>query len=135
MDMNALIKLAQEPRVRQLVMSVMPSPDQRRPVDGLMDSLREAGMDTQVRSWVGTGPNESITAEQVTAAFGPEHVARAAQDAGCSPDEAADQLSRVLPRVVDTATPGGRVPPPGEVDTLFARLFGAPDPRTGVGAR
>ena len=69
---------------------------------------KAAGLDDQVKSWVGTGDNKPITAEQITQAFGADKIARRAKDAGCSPQEAADELAKVLPQMVDTATPSGQ---------------------------
>jgi len=127
MDLSALMKLAQNPQVRQLVTSLvgqMRGNSGGASMKGLMDNMTAAGMGDQVSSWIGTGAKQPMTSQQVTEAFGQDHINQAAKDAGCSPQEAADTLSKALPQVVDTATPGGQPPKPGEFDAMFAQLFG-----------
>jgi uncharacterized protein YidB (DUF937 family) len=127
MDLSSLIKLASDPQVRNLIMSLIGQMGGNKGganMNGLLENLNSAGMGDQVKSWVGTGDNKSITPDQVTKAFGADHIAQAAKDAGCTPQEAATQLSKVLPQVVDTATPAGKPPATDEFDQMFAKLFG-----------
>ena len=42
-------------------------------IQGIVAQLEQQGLGGTVRSWVGTGPNQPITADQVHQAFGPEH--------------------------------------------------------------
>ncbi|MFE2936763.1 YidB family protein [Streptomyces sp. NPDC059278] len=43
-----------------------------------MKGLADAGLEPQLRSWVGPGPNEPVTAEQITLAIGEDELARTA---------------------------------------------------------
>jgi uncharacterized protein YidB (DUF937 family) len=79
---------------------------------GLMDKMKAAGLDDKLKSWIGKGENEAVTAEQVTAALGADEVAAVAKDMGVSENEAASKLAKLLPSVIDKLTPDGLVPDP-----------------------
>jgi uncharacterized protein YidB (DUF937 family) len=74
----------------------------------LLGAFSGAGMEDKAQSWVGTGPNQSLSGAEVKEALGPD-VHQVAQQAGVSDDEAASTLAQVIPGVVDEATPNGKV--------------------------
>jgi uncharacterized protein YidB (DUF937 family) len=83
---------------------------------GLTQVLESGGLGDAVRSWVGTGANQAVSADQVTQALGPGgQLQQLANTAGVSQDEAAQQLSSLLPEVVNHLTPNGDVPQ-GQLD-------------------
>ncbi|MFA7766379.1 YidB family protein [Streptomyces sp. NRRL S-448] len=43
------------------------------------ESLADASLESQVRSWIGDGPNEAITAGQIVAVVGEDQLAQAAE--------------------------------------------------------
>ncbi|HEY2793120.1 MAG TPA: YidB family protein [Micromonosporaceae bacterium] len=129
MDLSSLIKLASNPQVRNLVMSLIGQFGGKGDKPGagmnsLLQNLDSAGAGDQVKSWIGTGDNKPISPDQVTQAIGADHLAAAAKDAGISPQEAATELSKVLPQVVDTATPNGQAPATSDFEQMFSKLFG-----------
>jgi uncharacterized protein YidB (DUF937 family) len=79
-------------------------------LDKFKQRADQAGLGDIFDSWVGKGENKPITAEQVKQAADPENLQRAADEAGISVDEAAEQLSKALPDVVDQMTPDGALP-------------------------
>ena len=79
-------------------------------VQGIIKQLESHGLGETVRSWVGTGPNQSITGDQLHAALGSDVMARLAAKLGITPQELATKLAQVLPEAVDKLTPGGVVP-------------------------
>lgn len=79
-------------------------------VQGIVSQFQKQGLGSTVQSWVGTGPNQSITPDQVHQAFGPDTINSLAAKFGLTPQELATKLSTVLPQVVDKMTPGGVVP-------------------------
>ena len=79
-------------------------------VQGIVTQLESQGLGPTVKSWVGTGANLPITADQVHSAFGSEAVAGLAAKFGLNPQEVAQILARTLPQVVDKLTPNGVVP-------------------------
>ena len=80
-------------------------------VQGIVAQLEKQGLSGTVHSWVGTGPNQPISPDQVHAAFGTGLIAQLAAKAGMSPQDLAQKLSQVLPTAIDKLTPDGKIPP------------------------
>jgi uncharacterized protein YidB (DUF937 family) len=78
-------------------------------VQGIIAQLEQQGLGGTVRSWVGTGANQPITADQIHQAFGSDTVKQLAAKVGLTPQELAAKLSAVLPQAIDKLTPGGTV--------------------------
>lgn len=79
-------------------------------VSGIIAQLEQQGLGGTVRSWVGTGPNQAISPDQVHQAFGSDIVKQLAAKAGMSPEDLAAKLSQILPQAIDKLTPGGVAP-------------------------
>jgi len=79
-------------------------------VQGIVAQLEKQGLGATVQSWVGTGPNQPISPDQVHQVFGSGSLAQIAAKAGLNPQELAQKLSQVLPTAIDKLTPEGRVP-------------------------
>ena len=79
-------------------------------VQGIVAQLEQQGLGGTVRSWVGSGVNQPITADQIHQAFGSDVVKELAAKVGLSPDVLAGKLSQVLPQAIDKLTPAGTVP-------------------------
>lgn len=78
---------------------------------GLAQVLNEGGLGEAVNSWIGTGANQAVSADQVTQALGPGgQLQQLASSAGVSESEAAQELSDLLPKVVNHLTPDGSLP-------------------------
>ncbi|MQY13155.1 hypothetical protein SRB5_32980 [Streptomyces sp. RB5] len=73
------------------------------------------------KSWVSTGENKSVTADQLSKVLPNDAVHEAAQAHGLSDDQALNQLSRSIPEVVNEATPNGSVQ---DFDSVVDRLQG-----------
>jgi uncharacterized protein YidB (DUF937 family) len=126
MDLNTLMKLASNPQIRQLVMSLIGQMGQGgggKSLAGLVDNMQGAGLQDQVKSWVGTGDNQPVSGQQLTEAIGTDKLHNAAQAAGMTDQAAADSLAKVLPQVVDTATPAGKAAAPADFEKLLSQLF------------
>lgn len=78
-------------------------------VGGVIAQLEQQGLGGTARSWIGTGPNQPITADQVHQAFGSDTINQLAAKIGLSPQELAAKLSTILPQAIDKLTPGGAV--------------------------
>jgi uncharacterized protein YidB (DUF937 family) len=77
---------------------------------GIVSQLQQQGLGPTVSSWIGTGPNQPISPDQVHQTFGPEVIRELAAKTGLNPQELAQKLSQVLPQVIDKLTPTGTVP-------------------------
>jgi uncharacterized protein YidB (DUF937 family) len=80
-------------------------------LSGIVGQLQQQGLGPTVNSWIGNGPNQPISADQVHQTFGPEIIRELAARTGMTPQELAQKISQVLPQVVDKLTPAGAVPP------------------------
>ncbi|MEP6565687.1 MAG: YidB family protein [Mesorhizobium sp.] len=86
---------------------------------GLLDKLKDAGHGNAADSWVGTGQNQSINANDLGTVLGPQVIREIAQRTGMDEQELLKQLSAALPGVVDRLTPNGQVPQPHQVASAF----------------
>lgn len=79
-------------------------------LQGVVSKLQAGGLGDQVKSWLGDGSNLPVTADQIRAALGDEHVQQIAHQFGLPIDGALKLLSEHLPTAVDNASPGGSLP-------------------------
>jgi len=84
--------------------------EQNGGVQGVVNQFEKQGFGPTVRSWVGTGPNQSITADEIHQVLGSNAVQELAAKAGLSVPELTAKLSQILPGAVDKLTPGGVIP-------------------------
>jgi len=78
-------------------------------IDGLIQQFKDKGLGDVIGSWVGTGQNASISADQLKSVLGEGKIAEIANALGISHDDAASQLSTVLPHLIDKLTPNGQI--------------------------
>ena len=89
---------------------------------GLLGQLQAAGLGQQADSWVSSGANLPVSAEDLSRALGPDTISQLAAQAGVPEDEVSGGLAQLLPEVVDQLTPGGRMPASDQVDTALDDL-------------
>lgn len=80
---------------------------------GLMQAFQQGGLSHVLQSWIGTGENLPISADQLQSVLGSDAVAQLAQKLGLDPANVGQQLAQVLPGLVDQLTPEGHVPTSG----------------------
>ena len=79
-------------------------------LQGVVAQLEKQGLGPTVQSWIGNGPNQPISADQVHQVFGSGVIAQMAAKAGMNPQDLAQKISQVLPAAIDKLTPGGKIP-------------------------
>lgn len=79
-------------------------------LSGLVQNFTKNGLGDIVSSWVGTGQNLPITADQIIKGFGSPQISQLAQKIGIPPEKVSSTLASVLPGIVDKLTPNGKVP-------------------------
>lgn len=82
---------------------------------GLISSFQQAGLGHIAQSWVGNGPNQPVSPQQLQSAFGENQVQSMAGQAGIGTQDFLSQLSQHLPNVVHGMTPNGRLPDQGSL--------------------
>jgi uncharacterized protein YidB (DUF937 family) len=96
---------------------------------GIIQSFEAGGLGEVVKSWVSTGQNLPVSAEQIQNVLGSQQLRQLASQFGIDPDQASACLAQYLPQVIDKLTPGGQVPDGADLMTqgmglLKGKLFG-----------
>jgi len=96
-------------------------------LNDLIARFEQGGLGQVIGSWVSTGQNLPISADQLQSVLGSGNLGAIAQQLGLSHGEAAEQLSQVLPQVVDRMTPNGQLPAAGaglgDIGSLIGSLL------------
>lgn len=82
-------------------------------LQALLQKFQQHGLGDLAASWIGTGANLPISADQVTQVLGHDTLSKLAGQAGLDPKAAAGHLSSILPGLVDHLSPGGALPDAG----------------------
>lgn len=85
---------------------------------GLVKTFQEQGLGEHIASWIGTGQNLPVSAEQIRAALGTGQLGQIASQFGMNESQAAGGLADLLPQVIDKLTPNGQLP---QGDDLMAQ--------------
>lgn len=88
----------------------------------LVDTMHANGMGDVAQSWVGSGANLPISAQQVQQVLGPGQVAHLAATSGLTPEQVTQGVAAVLPDVVNTLTPEGSLPDHAQVQATTDQL-------------
>lgn len=89
---------------------------------GILQALKNGGLTEQVDSWVGTGANLNVNAQQIGAALGSSVLAGLAVKLNMSTDELTGKIAEHLPDVVNQLTPNGAVE--NNPALIMSRLMG-----------
>jgi uncharacterized protein YidB (DUF937 family) len=79
-------------------------------LSAIVAKLQQAGFGDQVKSWIGTGQNIPITADQLKSVLGSDVVRQLAAKYNIPIDQVAEVLAHQLPLAVDKASPDGKLP-------------------------
>ena len=82
----------------------------------LIGRLTAGGAGQHVNSWVGPGDNQPIQPGQLGSALGGNILNELSARTGMSQQELMQQLSVVLPQLINSLTPKGRVPTAAELE-------------------
>jgi uncharacterized protein YidB (DUF937 family) len=91
---------------------------------GLVQQFTAAGLGNEASSWVSTGQNMPISAEQLSQALGANNVRALGEKFNVSSESASSGLASVLPALVDHLTPKGQVDPDTSLNTALSTLRG-----------
>ena len=93
---------------------------------GIVQQFENGGLGKAVQSWISTGKNLPVTADQITAALGPDRLAKLAGRLGMTPEQASQRISEVLPQIVDHLTPNGQLPSADELKSKLTGMLSKP---------
>jgi uncharacterized protein YidB (DUF937 family) len=89
---------------------------------GLVEAFKSKGLGDVMSSWISTGENKSISPDQIKQALGSDKIQQIAEKVGISKDAVSQQLSNLLPQIIDKLTPNGKLPEAGKVDEALNML-------------
>jgi uncharacterized protein YidB (DUF937 family) len=85
---------------------------------GLIRDLQNSGHGQTAESWVGRGPNQEISPNDLGAALGADTLDALTRQTGLQRDELLEGLSQNLPGLIDQLTPNGRLPTEQELSRV-----------------
>jgi uncharacterized protein YidB (DUF937 family) len=88
-------------------------------LNGLVETFKSKGLGDVMSSWISTGENKPISPDQIKQALGSDKIQQIAEKVGVSKDAALQNLSQLLPQIIDKLTPNGKLP---EADKLGETL-------------
>ena len=88
-------------------------------LNDLLKQFQQAGQGDVTKSWVGTGPNKTISPDDLAKALGGDQISALSAHSGMSRDDLLASLSQYLPQAVDHLTPNGRMPTDQEVSRFL----------------
>lgn len=76
----------------------------------LVRRFERNGFGSTIQSWIGTGPNQPISPEDLARALGPDLLQTISEKTGISVRVLSEKIAEILPQAVDKLTPGGTLP-------------------------
>ena len=88
-------------------------------LNDLLKQFQQSGLSDVAQSWVNTGPNKEIAADDLSKVLGEDQIKALMTHSGLSRDELIAGLSQRLPELINQLTPNGRLPTENEVSRLI----------------
>lgn len=89
----------------------------------LIDMLSQLGLGQQVNSWIGTGENQAVSANDIQNALGQNGtLSKIAQQAGVTEQDAAGGLAELLPNLINQLTPNGKIDT-NDITSILGKLM------------
>ena len=84
-------------------------------LSGLVQNFHQNGLGDVVSSWISTGQNLPVSADQLQSVLGSEQIQAIAQKLGISTGDAGSHLASLLPQIIDGLSPNGQLPQGGDL--------------------
>jgi uncharacterized protein YidB (DUF937 family) len=79
-------------------------------LSGLAQQFKDKGLGDALSSWISTGNNLPVSADQIKRVLGADKIQQISENVGVSQEEASKGLASLLPEIIDKLTPDGKVP-------------------------
>ncbi len=120
--------MAKNPQLVSAAISLLnrhdPSVGGNAGLGSLVQAFQKKGLGDVVASWIGSGPNQSISPGALAGVLGEDVLAQFAHKAGVPAGEASSALSALLPMLVNHVTPEGKVPEEQGLGSVLGSLLG-----------
>lgn len=91
---------------------------------GLVEQFARHGLGDVAKSWVGSGQNMPVSADQLGKVLGGDVLGQMSGQLGMNQGDLLGQLAQMLPQVVDKLTPQGQIPQ-GDVHAMGGNDLGS----------
>jgi uncharacterized protein YidB (DUF937 family) len=88
-------------------------------LNDLLKQFQQGGQSDVVHSWIGSGPNQSISPDVLSKVLSPDQIRTLSAQSGMSRDDLMATLSEQLPELINQLTPDGRIPNEHEASRLI----------------
>ena len=88
-------------------------------LNDLLKQFQQGGQSDVVHSWIGTGPNKSISPDVLSKVLSPDQIRTLSAQSGMSRDDLMATLSEQLPELINQLTPDGRIPNEHEASRMI----------------
>lgn len=78
-------------------------------IDGVIKKFQDQGLGATIQSWISSGANQSISADQIKSVFGQENIQKAADKVGIDSSSLTQKLTTALPTIIDKLSPNGQI--------------------------
>jgi uncharacterized protein YidB (DUF937 family) len=90
----------------------------------IVSKFQQGGLGHLADSWVGTGENHPVSADQLSQVLGSDKLSEIASQLGMSHGDVAGGLSQLLPQLINHATPDGQMPQSTDmISSALSALF------------
>ena len=79
-------------------------------ITGLIQKFNEKGLGDHMSSWISTGENLPVSADQIKDALGSDKIKELASKLNLGEQDTSKSLADLLPQLIDRLTPDGSVP-------------------------
>jgi len=91
-------------------------------IAGLQKMFQQGGLGSAVSSWISSGQNMPISADQLQNVLHSGALQQAAQQAGMNSSQLTGMMSTLLPHLVNHLTPNGQVPDASALQSMLKNL-------------
>jgi len=119
-------QLGQEGNLLKILSGFLANNSELGGLAGLVEKFNQAGMGNIINSWIGSGEKLPISGEQISTVLGSGVIGNIATQLGMDPAQVSNQISQVLPGLINKLTPAGVAPEGGlgNASDLIGKLGG-----------
>jgi len=97
-------------------------------LSALVLAFQQKDLGDVISSWISTGENLPISADQLRHGIGEDKIREIAEKAGISTEAASLQLTELLPSIIDELTPNGKIAEGTFIEKALEMLKGKASP-------
>ena len=87
-------------------------------LDALIKEFQQGGLGQAAQSWIGTGPNQKVAANDLARVLGTDTLDALSKQTGVGREDLLAGLSQHLPDLINQLTPNGRLPTEAEASRI-----------------